>query len=106
MPTPRRYDNRAQQQAAYRQRLAHARTQEQRSKGLPPLPPIATMPGTRRWEAMTQQAVLLLQTVQEEMQDYCDERSEVWQESERGDDMTERLRAVEDAVTAIEAIVT
>ena len=57
MPTPRRYANPAQRQAAYRERLAEARKQELQAKGIPPMPAIPTMPGSRRWDAMNQQAL-------------------------------------------------
>ena len=49
MPTPRRYASHAERQAAYRQRVAAARQQELQSKGMAPLPRVASMPGTRRW---------------------------------------------------------
>ena len=104
MPTPRQYANRAQRQAAYRKRIADARKQELRAKGLPALPPIPTMPGVRRWETMNQQALLLLKTMQEEMEEYYDERSELWQASERGETMAERLQALQAAIAAIEEV--
>jgi hypothetical protein len=104
MPTPRRYTNPAQRQAAYRQRVAEARRQELQARGMPPLPAIPTMPGVRRWEAMTQQALLLLQSVQEEMQEYCDERSDTWRESERGERVAERLQALQDAIAVVEEL--
>ena len=102
MPTPRRHPNRAEQQAADRQRLRQARTQELLHKGLPPVPPVPTMPRRRRWDAAAQQALRLMQTIRNEMQDYYDERSDEWQESQRGEEFTERLQAVEDLVAAIE----
>ena len=104
MPTPRRYANQAQRQAAYRQRMADARKQELQVRGLPPLPLIPTMPSSRRWEAMNQQALRLLQTVEEEMQDYYDQRSEPWQGSERGEAMAERLQALQEVISAVEEL--
>ena len=101
MPTPRRYANHALRQAAYRHRCADARKQELRAKCMPPLPPVATMPGLRRWQALTQQALRLLQTAQEEMQDYCDQRSDAWQDSERAETMNAHLDALENAVSAV-----
>ena len=58
---------------------------------MPPAPAIPTMPGERRWAALAAQAQSDLETVQREMQDYYDERSEAWQEGEKGDDFQERL---------------
>jgi hypothetical protein len=104
MPTPRRYASHAQRQAAYRKRQADAH-KEKVTAGIPPLPGVPTIPGWPRWNAMTQRILLLLISMKEEMQDYYDQRSEAWQESERGEAMTQRLQAVEEAVTAVEAIV-
>jgi hypothetical protein len=104
MPTPRRYANRAQQQTAYRQRQAQARQAEMQAKGLPPLPAIATMPGRPRWRAMIQQALLLLEAVQKEMDDYAQQRSDAWQESERAESFAERQQAVEEALDALQAL--
>lgn len=104
MPTPRHYANHAQRQAAYRKRIADARRQELQAKGMPPLPTVPTMPGVRRWETMSQQALLLLHTVQDEMQEYYDERSETWKESERGERMAERLQALPEAIAAVEEL--
>src|SRR5688500_14144562 len=104
MPTPRRHTNQAARQAAYRRRLAQARERELAARGLPALPAIATMPGHARWQALIRQASRLLQTVAEEMQEYSDERSETWQESERGTAFLEHLQAVEDAQRAAEEL--
>lgn len=104
MPTPRRYPSHAQRQAAYRQRVAAARQEELQAKGMAPLPRVASMPGTRRWAAMREQALWLLQKVEEEMRDYYDQRSEGWQGSERGEAMAERLQALEEAIAAVEAV--
>lgn len=95
MPTPRQYEGPAQ--AAYRRRAAEARKKELTAKGVPPLPGVATIPGHLRWQALTRQASMLLQTVQEEMQDYYDRRSDSWQESDRGADFLERMQAIQDA---------
>ena len=102
MPTPRQYANRAQRQAAYRQRIAEARRKEMEARGVPPLPAVATIPGHPRWQALIQQAVLLLQTVQEEMQNYYDQRLDTWQESERGEAFLEHLQAVQEAQSVTE----
>jgi hypothetical protein len=104
MPTPRRYGSHAERQAAYRRRVAAARQQELAAKGVPPLPRIPSLPGTRRWAAMTGQARRLLQTVHEEMQEYYEQRSEQWQESERGEAMAERLQGLQEAIAAVEGL--
>ena len=104
MPTPRQYSSQAEKQAAYRQRQAEARRAEQQAKGLPALPSVPTLPGDKRWKAMQEQARALLQTMAEEMQAYYDERSEQWQESDKGDAMQERLDALESIVTDLDAL--
>jgi|SRR6478609_8471833 len=102
MPTPRRYASQAERQAAYRRRQAEARGKEQAAKGLPPLPAIASLPGHARWQGLLGQAGLLLRTVQEEMQEYYDGRSQSWQEGERGEAFREHLQAVQEVQEAAE----
>ena len=102
MPTPRKYTDHAARQRAYRQRQAQARLQEIREKGLPPAPPIPTMPGTARWQALLDRASNEVATTLSEMQDYYDDRSEQWQESEKGDAMQNAIEGLElilDALT-------
>jgi len=105
MPTPSIHANPAARQAAYRARLAEARRKELEAKGMPPLPAVATMPGNERWQALVRQASHLLQTVQDEMQDYYDERSPAWCESERGVAFQDRLEAVQEAQGIIEDLI-
>lgn len=104
MPMPRRYHNHAQRQAAYRERQTKARKEELTRRGIPPLPAIPTLPGWHRWNAMAEQSLWLLNTMQQEMQDYFDQRSEAWQESERAETLSEHLQAVEEAIAAVEAL--
>ena len=96
MPQPRKYQSRAEQQAAYRRRCAAARNTHSQAKGLPALPPIPAMPGTARWRAAARMARDLLATICDEMQTYAADRSEQWQESERADEFAERLAAIEE----------
>ena len=53
---------------------------------------------------MTQRILLLLLAMQQEMHDYYEQRSEAWQESDRGEAMNERLQAIEEAIAAVEDI--
>jgi hypothetical protein len=53
---------------------------------------------------MTQRILLLLLAMQQEMQDYYEQRSEDWQESDRGEALSERLQAIEEAIAAVEDI--
>lgn len=104
MPTPRRYASPAERQAAYRRRCAAARNEELETKGMPPLPAVASMPGDRRWQALIRQASQLLGTVQEEMGAYYEQRSERWRESERGEALLERLEAIQETQAAVEEL--
>jgi hypothetical protein len=100
MPIPRQYANDADRQRAYRQRQAQARQDELAAKGLPALPAVATMPGKARWTAMLDQATTLLQTLHDEMENYHSDRSEEWQESERGQEFSSNVEAISDLADA------
>lgn len=104
MPTPKQYADRAARQKAYRERMAQARQEEQEAKGLPSAPPIPSLPGTARWKALHAQAVAALETMQAEMQGYFDDRSEAWQEGDRGEAFRDRLDDVEAALDALNLI--
>jgi hypothetical protein len=92
MPTPRKYADNAQRQAAYRAR----RSWETGTVGTPP-----RRPGYRRWDAMMGQARTLLETITAEMDSYYEQRTEGWQNSERGESFTERLESIEEIVTLL-----
>ena len=104
MPQPRKYANRAQQQAAYRQRRALSEAQHLARKGLPPLPAIPTMPGQARWRAMLAQARRLLSEAAEEMQSYHDDRSEACQQSERAQELLARMEQLEELIDQLEGM--
>jgi hypothetical protein len=106
MPAKRKHATPAMRQAAYRKRREEARMAEQREKGLPELPAIKTLPGERRWSAMLEMARRLLETVVEEREQYFDDRSQAWQDSEPGADFQDRTAAVADALGEMEASAT
>ena len=93
MPTPRKYATNAARQAAYRRR----------DTASPAASPPAT-PGTRRWMALLGHARFLLATVTREMTTYGTERSNAWQESERGETFTERIETVEAILDLLEEL--
>lgn len=95
MAPPQRYPDAAARQRAYRLRQAQARQAEQHAKGLPPHPPIPTLPSTARWHALLTQAHHLLQMTQEEMQTYAADRSERWQHSQRAEEFDDRMAVLE-----------
>ncbi|MDQ3815389.1 MAG: hypothetical protein M3347_15835 [Armatimonadota bacterium] len=101
MPQARHYANAAQRQAAYRQRQVQAHAAQLAQQSLPPLPALPTVPGQARWSALLQPAQWALAQMSQEMQAYYDERSEAWQESERGECFQERLAAVQEVLEGV-----
>ena len=91
MPTPRKYANAAERQAAYRQRLA-AQTQ---SKTIP------QAPGYRRWKAMRSQSLCILESAITEMETYHDQRSDTWRDSERGEALAEMTESMAEIAAAM-----
>ncbi len=89
----------AEKQSAYRERL------RQRAAGQLPAAPILTnIPPERRWKALQEQARTALQTMLDEMEAYRDERSDTWQESERGEAFQERLDAVTELLDGLDEL--
>ncbi len=89
----------AEKQQAYRDRL------KQRAAGQLPAAPILTnIPPERRWKALQEQARTALQTMLDEMEAYQDERSETWQESERGEAFNERIDALESIIGELDEL--
>jgi len=106
MPQPRKHGSQAQRQAAYQQRQREALKSLLQQKGLPALPAVPTIPGTARWRRAIESAVKFLATVEEEMQQYYSDRSEVWQESERAEEFQSRIDTVAEARGVVEELLT
>jgi hypothetical protein len=104
MPRPRLHASAAARQAAYRQRSAQARQVELCARGLPPLPPLPTVAGRARWKATFVLVQELLAETLGEMADYFEERSERWQESDRGEEHQEQIASVETVLEALEVL--
>ena len=102
MPQPRLHESSAQRQAAYRQRVHQARQEQLTAHAWPPLPAWPTVPGQARWLALRVQAQWCLTHVTDEMQQYYEDRSEAWQESEKPVAFEARLAAVEAALQALD----
>ena len=96
MPMPRKYDSAAQRQASYRAR--------RRARGESPAGSAANGSVYRRWHAMHRQALGLLEQVLREMQDYHDQRSESWQDSERGESFVEVMESLAETVETLKDI--
>ncbi|MGO8669839.1 MAG: hypothetical protein ACLQVD_00485 [Capsulimonadaceae bacterium] len=101
MPQPKRYGSNAQRQSAYRLRK---RKQSPLPGAFVARPTISSMPASARWRQMTAQALALLQTIEQEMQQYYDQRSERWQEGDKGAEFQERLDAVTQACEAVDEL--
>ena len=101
MPPQRKHNTNAARQRAYRARREQARQIALAQKGLPSLPAIATLPGWTRWNASFTAAHALITDSLNQMQDYFDERSERWQQSQRGDEHQEKMACVEALVEAL-----
>ncbi len=106
MPTPRQHANNAAKQKAYRGRAALERLREQRVKGLPTTPPIPTIPADRRWDAMLQQALAIVEMAKDEMDGYYTDRSETWQDGERGEALQARMEAIDEIVNNLNDVTT
>ena len=98
MPRTRKYQTNGERQAAYRRRYAQAGKITQASE------PIASAPGRRRWKAMVNKASVLLDCAIREMQDYFDQHSDQWPESQAGESLTEMLESVQDALATLEDV--
>jgi hypothetical protein len=94
MPQPKVYASCAARQAAYRQRCQEARRQQLQEERLPAMPALPTIPGRARWRQTVANAIGLLSMVTEEMAAYFNDRSEAWQESDKGEEFCERLDAL------------
>ncbi len=105
MPGHRKHSSPAERQRAYRMRKSEARLEELRAKGLPAMPGVPTMPGTKRWAAMNTQARALLMAMVSEMEAYRESRSEAWQASEKADELEETAEQVQEACDILEALI-
>ena len=104
MSQHRQYPDAAAKQRAYRARQTQARLAEQQAKGLPPAPPLPTLPSRARWQALLEGARLFLETARDEMQAYYDDRSAAWQEGERAAALQDHLDAVTQTLDDLEAL--
>jgi hypothetical protein len=98
MPTPRKHASHAQRQRAYILRQKAAQAAAIAAKNMPSGSAIPTMPSTARWRALANQAQTILKALQTEMEDYRDDRSDEWQESEKADAFQEVIDRVAEAL--------
>lgn len=104
MPTPRQYTNDAEKMKAYRQRKKAAIAEQLAAKNLPTTSVIPTMPSAARWKALHEQARAALETIIAEMEAYQSERTDKWQESDKGEEFAEKLNDIQDAFDSVDAV--
>ena len=92
----------ALRQQRFRERQALSRSSEQAAKGLPALPSIPSIAGHARWHQALSAAYLLVEQVNQEMQSYGQSRSLSWQDSERGEEFSQRQEEVESVLNQLE----
>lgn len=103
MPQPKRYASDAERQAAYRRRRRALAKHPQLATGtLTALPGSSQIPGTVRWRQAIVQVQELLEMVEQEMQDYYDQRSDKWQEGDKGDSFQSRIDAIAESREKVE----
>ena len=102
MARSRQFSTNAERQAAYRRRQTEA-SQRSFASSLPPLPGIATLPGSARWGRAVALVRRVLHVVTLEMDLYYNDRSLEWQESERGEQFLERLELLQQIEEQLEA---
>ena len=93
MPRTRKYHTDGERQAAYRRRCAQATSGS-----------IPSVPGRGRWKAMVKAASVLLNCAASEMQDYFEQHSEAWQDSQAGESLTEMLESMQEALASLDDI--
>lgn len=91
----------AARQQRFRERQGQVRQAELAAKGLPALPVIPSMPGWPRWNAAFASAQELIAATLSEMQDYFEDRSDSWQEGERGEEYQEKIASAEAVLDAL-----
>lgn len=78
MPQPRKYEDAAAKQRAYRARRQAEQLQQP-----------ATAPTYQKWRKALLQASSILQATQQDIDEWMQQRSDRWQDSERGAEMQE-----------------
>jgi hypothetical protein len=62
------------------------------------------MPSTARWKDLKRQAEAALETLLDEMEDYENQRSETWQEGDKGEAFRQAIERIEEALDAVRTI--
>jgi hypothetical protein len=114
MPQIRRYPSGAERQRAYRQRHQQLPPESviippgiiPQQPSIPLAPAIGSMPAQARWGALIHQADSTLRIVHGEMESYFQDRSQSWQEDERGEVFQEKIQALEELIDGLQELLT
>ena len=98
------HESNADRQKAYRERQVSSRAAERAARGLPTGAAAPAVPGRPRWKALLAEAKATLETVAAEMQDYHDDRTERWQEGEKGTTFLESVEKITEIADEIEQV--
>ena len=93
----------AERQKAFRERVKQRLATVKTAPYLPARPKIS-VPATKRWITMADRARAELEARLAEMREYFEERSESWQEDERGEAFQERLDRLETIIEQLEQL--
>lgn len=104
MPQPKRHQSAAAKQRAYRQRLEAKFGASACPGQTPKASPVPLIPSTARWRSMREQAMGLLGILKTEMENYLADRSDNWQESEKGETFQEKLDLLQEALDVLASI--
>ena len=98
MPVVRKHASPAARQAAYRARC--------KTRGDSASDGHSSGSVYSRWKSNRQQALGLLEQVSSEMENYHNQRSDAWQDSDRGEAFVEMMESVADIVEALRQLST
>ena len=104
MPTPRKHEGAAARQRAYRERRKLSRLSAPTPKALPPASSLPAIPSAARWKALRERAQADLTLLLADMEAYQYQRSEAWQEGDKGQAFQEALDRVEEAIATVQDI--
>jgi hypothetical protein len=93
---------------AERQKAFRDRRKQQAAGAFAPAPlpakPRISVPAVKRWDSLKSRAVENLEQLRDELQEFFDERTEEWQEGERGQVYSDRIDAVESLLSDLEGL--
>lgn len=104
MPTPKVYESTAERMRAYRLRKKQAAGSELDVAGVGASASLGTAARYAHWNALIKSAQAALQTAHDQMEAYFADRSDRWQESDRGEQFQERIDSLENLLEDLAAL--